>query len=74
MLDLNLGRGINFAPARALLARGVPVIFVTGYDRQVIPKDLAGVRCIQKPFDHREVVEAVRRALAPQAERAGTAP
>jgi DNA-binding response OmpR family regulator len=59
VIDINLGRGPNFAPARALLARGVPIIFITGYDCEVIPEDLSGAVCMQKPVDGRRVVGAV---------------
>lgn len=59
LVDVNLGRGPNFAPARALLARKVPVVFVTGYSAEVIPEDLAHVPCLQKPTDGRKIVAAV---------------
>jgi CheY-like chemotaxis protein len=60
LLDLNLGRGLDFAPARALAARGVPIVFVTGYDALTIPHDLAESVCLQKPTDPRSIVAAVR--------------
>lgn len=59
LLDVNLGRGPDFAPARALAARGVPIVFVTGYDPLVIPHDLAQSPCLQKPTDPRRIVAAV---------------
>jgi ActR/RegA family two-component response regulator len=59
LLDVNLGRGADFAPARALAARGVPIVFVTGYDRIAIPHDLAHAPCLQKPTDARNIVAAV---------------
>ena len=59
LLDINLGDGPDFTGARALLDRGVPVVFVTGYDPAVIPAELAHVRCLQKPTSPGKVVQAV---------------
>jgi DNA-binding response OmpR family regulator len=60
VVDINLGQGPSFEPARELLARGIPVVLVTGYDQGVIPAELADVRCLQKPTDARKLVTAVR--------------
>jgi FixJ family two-component response regulator len=62
VVDVNLGRGPNFAPARALLARGVSIIFVTGYDGEVIPEDLRTVPCLQKPVSEARLLSAVGSA------------
>lgn len=59
VLDINLGNGPDFAGAKALLDRGVPVIFVTGYDPAVIPAELAHVECLQKPTSANRIVQAV---------------
>jgi DNA-binding response OmpR family regulator len=61
LVDVNLGRGPSFAPARALAERGVPVIFVTGYDEGVIPEALREHPCLQKPIDPGRLVGAVAR-------------
>ncbi len=60
LIDVNLGGGPNFDAARALLDSGVPIVFVTGYDRDVIPPDLAHVPCLQKPTQPKKMVEAVK--------------
>lgn len=65
LVDVNLGRGPNFAPARALLARGFPVLFLTGYDTDVIPDDLRGLPCLQKPVPAARLIEAVQAAVRP---------
>jgi DNA-binding LytR/AlgR family response regulator len=57
---VNLGQGPSFEPALELLARGVPVVLVTGYDAKVIPAELAKLPYLQKPVDARHVVKAVR--------------
>jgi DNA-binding NarL/FixJ family response regulator len=59
IVDVNLGRGPNFAPARALVARGVPVLFITGYDGDAIPEDLRDAPSLQKPAHKDRIVEAV---------------
>lgn len=61
LLDINLGNGPDFTAARELLDRGVPVIFVTGYDRAVIQAELEHVRCLQKPTGGNKIVQAVRQ-------------
>jgi DNA-binding response OmpR family regulator len=60
LVDVNLGRGPNFAPARALIARGVPVAFLTGYDIEALPDDLADMPWLQKPINEGGVVSAVQ--------------
>ena len=59
LLDINLGNGPDFTGARALLDRGVPVVFVTGYDPAVIPSDLSHVKWLQKPTGPTKIVQSV---------------
>lgn len=59
LVDINLGRGANFAPAKALLARGVPVIFVTGYEPEIIPAELQAAPVLQKPVETQAIIEAI---------------
>ena len=59
VLDLNLGDGPSFDLARLVTARGIPVLFVTGYDASSIPPELAHVPRLQKPVDLRAFVRAV---------------
>ncbi len=60
VLDLNLGGGgPKFEIARLLQERGVPFIFMTGYDPELIPADFEDVVRLQKPVAFREIVEAV---------------
>lgn len=62
VLDLNLGGGgPRFAVAYALKGRGVPFIFLTGYDCDAVPPDLAAVVRLQKPVSLRTVVDAVEQ-------------
>lgn len=59
VVDLNLGSGPSFAIARSLKVRGIPMLLVTGYDRDIIPPDLAGTPCLQKPVSNATLVAAV---------------
>jgi len=62
VLDLNLGEGgPKFEIARELIGRGIPFLFLTGYDPDVIPEELADVQRLQKPIALRNVVEAVSK-------------
>lgn len=65
VLDLNLGGGgPKFEIARQLGKRGIPFLFLTGYDLDVIPDELADVQRLQKPIALRDVVEAVSKLSA----------
>jgi PAS domain S-box-containing protein len=60
ILDLNLGGGgPRFEIAHALKERGVPFIFLTGYDTDAVPPDLADIVRLQKPAPLISIVEAV---------------
>jgi CheY-like chemotaxis protein len=59
ILDINLGSENSFALADRLLARGVPLIFVTGYGATMLPKRFAAIPTLSKPFSSL----AVERAL-----------
>lgn len=64
VLDLNLGGGgPRFDIARLLRKRGVPFVFLTGYDQEVIPQDFSAIARLQKPVELRAVVEAVSSLL-----------
>lgn len=62
LVDINLGEGATFEPARALRAAGVVVILATGYDPSILPADLQGLACLQKPIDPRQLIGAVASA------------
>lgn len=65
VVDLNLGGGgPKFAIAHLLRKRGIPFVFLTGYDPDVIPSDFFDVTRIQKPTELRQVVGSVAETLA----------
>ena len=63
VLDLNLGTGPSFKVARAMRARGVPMVLVTGYDADVIPPDLADTPRLEKPVSGAKLVATVTELL-----------
>ncbi|TIX44049.1 MAG: response regulator [Mesorhizobium sp.] len=48
-VDIKLGAAATFAVAAELKAHGIPFIFVTGYDRTIVPSEFSGVPRLVKP-------------------------
>ncbi|WP_187331526.1 MULTISPECIES: response regulator [unclassified Mesorhizobium] len=48
-VDIKLGAAATFAVAAELKAHGIPFIFVTGYDRTIVPSEFSGVQRLVKP-------------------------
>ncbi len=63
VLDLDLGQGMDLAPAQKLRARGVPVVLLTGYGVEELPAELASLPVVEKPFPPGVLVEAIVRIL-----------
>ncbi|MDV2984364.1 UNVERIFIED_CONTAM: PAS domain-containing protein [Methylobacteriaceae bacterium AG10] len=63
LVDINLGSGPSFTLAALLRERGVPFVFITGYDEGVIPPDFADVERLQKPVELRRVVHFLAETL-----------
>jgi CheY-like chemotaxis protein len=51
VLDINLGGEMVFPVADALAARGVPFIFVTGYDAGLTPERYSAILHCEKPVE-----------------------
>ncbi|MGK6324290.1 response regulator [Sphingomonas sp. DT-51] len=49
LLDINLRGELSYPLADALLARGVPVVFLSGYDTATLPPIYRDVPRLQKP-------------------------
>lgn len=65
VLDLNLGEGHpRFDLARLVAARGIPLLFLSGYDRDILPGDLSGAAWLNKPAQPQQIVEAIRHLCA----------
>ena len=64
ILDINLNGGRSFQLAHELSEKGIPFIFVTGYDQEVIAAEYENVPRLQKPVDFKRVVSALTEALS----------
>jgi two-component sensor histidine kinase/CheY-like chemotaxis protein len=57
VLDINLGGNTVYPVADALMAKGIPFIFLTGYSRQGVERRFSTIPVISKPVD-REMLQA----------------
>jgi CheY-like chemotaxis protein len=64
MLDLNLNGNQTYAVADALVARGVPFFFSTGYSAHAIRESFHDRPVLRKPYKHEEIVEMLGRLLS----------
>ena len=51
VLDINLGDGLVYTVAEILGKRGIPFVFVTGYDADSVDPRFSGVPVLQKPIE-----------------------
>ncbi len=58
VLDINLGDGAVYPIADTLAARGVPFVFITGYDAESVDARFRKVPVLQKPIE-REMLKKV---------------
>jgi DNA-binding response OmpR family regulator len=63
VLDINLGGQSVFPLARALRAREVPWIYVTGYELPRIPEGLQGEAYLEKPVNKMALIRALERLV-----------
>lgn len=59
VLDINLQGETAYPVADALMTRGVPFVFVTGYDREVIPSRFDNYPRCEKPVKPEKVAQAL---------------
>jgi CheY-like chemotaxis protein len=50
ILDVNVAGRMSFPVAKVLRARGIPVIFATGYGMSAMPEELHDHAILHKPF------------------------
>lgn len=75
LLDVNIAGQRVFPVADALLGRGLPLVFATGYGLQGIREDLRHLPVVAKPFSPDHLVRCLRAAAARHAgPAAGDAP
>jgi PAS domain S-box-containing protein len=58
VLDINLGDGAVYPIADVLAARGIPFVFVTGYDADSVESRFRNIPILQKPIE-REMLKKV---------------
>ncbi len=51
ILDINLGDGMAYPVAEILAARGIPFIFVTGFEADAVDDRFSKVPVLQKPIE-----------------------
>ncbi|MFE1597642.1 response regulator [Methylobacterium sp. ID0610] len=59
VLDINLRGEMGYPVADAIIARSVPLVFVTGYDAGRIPVRYRHVTCCDKPIEVRQIARAL---------------
>lgn len=64
VVDIDLGSGACFQLSRILAERDIPFIFVTGYDKNIIPAEFAGVPFHQKPVEPAQIVPTIAAVFA----------
>ena len=67
VLDINLRGEMIYPVAERLIARGVPVVFASGYDQLVIPERFAGIPHFEKPVRLEDLRRALQHVAAPRA-------
>jgi CheY-like chemotaxis protein len=66
VLDVNLNGHMSYPVADALIARGVPFIFSTGYDKDRLPERYRTVQVLQKLYHQSELSDALAKLLRPK--------
>lgn len=65
LLDVNVRGRLVYPVAETLLARGVPVLFCSGYsDTSIMPERFASVPQMSKPYAENSLREAMERLFA----------
>lgn len=66
ILDINLGGDPIFPVAERLAARGIPLVFASGYGATTLPEGWRERPTLPKPFSAEQVATALRAAAAPR--------
>jgi CheY-like chemotaxis protein len=64
ILDIHLGAQTVFPAAEILRQRGIPFLFLTAYDRQIIPVQFAEYTCLEKPAIFSDLISAIEQATS----------
>ncbi|MBV8978612.1 MAG: response regulator [Alphaproteobacteria bacterium] len=63
LLDINMGGEMAYPLADDFAAKGVPFIFLSGYDADSLPERYRDAQRIAKPYDPRILIANVQRIL-----------
>ena len=63
VLDVNLNGQKSFPVADALVSRGVPFVFSTGYDHHGFPDAYKAFAMMQKPYSHANLTAALESLI-----------
>jgi CheY-like chemotaxis protein len=66
VLDVNLKGQKSYPVADALAARGVPFVFSTGYNKDILPNSYQSFPVLQKPFDRLKLGDTLAKLLTPK--------
>ena len=72
VLDINLNGEMSYPIADALATRGVPFVFVTGYDKDRMLDGYGTFPVLQKPFHRAELTDTLAKLLMPKEPSAET--
>jgi two-component SAPR family response regulator len=59
VLDINLRHEMVYPVADALLRKGVPIVFTSGYDKTFLEAGYSHLPCIEKPCTRERLLEAL---------------
>jgi DNA-binding response OmpR family regulator len=62
LLDVNIGGEMAFPLVERLERSGIPLVFLTGYGRSILPEAHAGHPVVSKPFSAQQLLQAIRQA------------
>jgi PAS domain S-box-containing protein len=63
ILDTNLNGEMVYPLAEELATRGIPFLFLTGYDASNLPDRFRSISRVSKPFDRANLVQQVQTAM-----------
>lgn len=73
LLDVNLAGERAYPVAEALAARCVPFLFMTGYNREMLPAGYATRPVVTKPFTPAQLIDGISGALESNGQRKASA-
>jgi DNA-binding LytR/AlgR family response regulator len=59
-LDIDLPDGTSYSVAKKLLESGIPLVFVTGKEREIVPKEFKNIPFVAKPASVDNLVQLAK--------------